>query len=96
MSDMSNNECHLYQNTQSYAHLITERHAMLKPHMHHPYQLGASLYMPATRQDIWQVIKRDKLPTINSIIICLEDAVSHHDVELALERLQTLLHTWAT
>ena len=96
MSDMPKNESHLYQNTQSYAHLITERHAMLKPNMHHPYQLGASLYMPATRQDIWQVIKRDKLPTINSIIICLEDAVSHNDVELALERLQTLLYTWAT
>lgn len=95
MSDMPNNESSLYQNTQSYAHLITERHAMLKPHMHHPYQLGASLYMPATRQDIWQVIKRDKLLTINSIIICLEDAVSHSDVELALERLQTLLDTWA-
>ncbi len=86
----------LYQNTQSYAHLITERHAMLKPRMYHPYQLGASLYMPATRQDIWQVIKRDKLPTINSIIICLEDAVSHSDVELALTRLQTLLNTWAS
>ncbi|OLF39666.1 citrate lyase subunit beta-like protein [Psychrobacter sp. Cmf 22.2] len=68
---------------------------MIKPHTYHPYQLGASLYMPATRQDIWQVIKRDKLPTINSIIICLEDAVSHSDVELALERLQALLHTWA-
>ena len=86
----------LYQNTQSYAHLITERHAMVKPHMYHPYQLGASLYMPATRQDIWQVIKRDKLPTINSIIICLEDAVSHNDVELALTRLQALLNTWAS
>ncbi|WP_201563025.1 HpcH/HpaI aldolase/citrate lyase family protein [Psychrobacter sp. CMS30] len=96
MSDMPHNESNLYNNNQSYAHLITERHAMLKPHTHHPYQLGASLYMPATRQDIWQVITRDKLPTINSIIICLEDAVSHSDVELALERLQTLLHTWAT
>ena len=69
---------------------------MVKPHTHHPYQLGASLYMPATRKDIWQVIKRDKLPTINSIIICLEDAVSHADVEMALTQLQTLLHTWAT
>lgn len=86
----------LYDYTQSYAHLITERHAMIKPHTYHPYQLGASLYMPATRQDIWQVIKRDKLPTINSIIICLEDAVSHSDVELAMTRLQTLLDTWAS
>lgn len=86
----------LYSQHHSYAHLITERHAMVKPRTHHPYQLGASLYMPATRLDIWQVIKRDKLPTINSIIICLEDAVSHSDVELALTRLQALLNTWAS
>ncbi|MGM8884583.1 HpcH/HpaI aldolase/citrate lyase family protein [Psychrobacter sp. 1U2] len=91
----SNNESDLYNYTQSYEHLITERHALLRPHTHHPYQLGASLYMPATRQDIWQVIKRDKLSTINSIIICVEDAVNHDDVELALERLQELLNTWA-
>lgn len=95
MPIMPDNESNIYSNNQSYAHLITERHAMVRPNTHHPYQLGASLYMPATRQDIWQVIKRDKLPTINSIIICLEDAVSHNDVELALTRLQTLLHTWA-
>ncbi len=85
----------LYNYTQSYEHLVTERHAMLRPQTHHPYQLGASLYMPATREDIWQVIKRDRLPTINSIIICLEDAVSHTDVELAMIRLQELLATWA-
>lgn len=95
MPDKLNNESSLYNQTHSYAHLITERHAMVRPHTHHPYQLGASLYMPATRQDIWQVIKREKLSTINSIIICLEDAVSHSDVELALERLQELLNTWA-
>ena len=96
MADMTDTNSTLYNFTQSYANLITERHAMVKPVTHHPYQLGASLYMPATRQDIWQVIKRDKLPTINSIIICLEDAVSHSDVELALTRLQTLLDTWAS
>ncbi len=95
MPDKPNNESDLHNYTESYAHSITERHALLKPHTHHPYELGASLYMPATRQDIWQVIKRVKLSTINSIIICLEDAVSHNDVELALERLQELLNTWA-
>lgn len=92
---MSDKSSSLYDYTQSYAHLITARHAMIEPRTHHPYQLGASLYMPATRQDIWRVIKREKLPTINSIIICLEDAVSNEDVELALERLQTLLNTWS-
>ncbi len=85
----------LYNPTQSYNHLITGRHALVTPSAYHPYQLGASLYMPATRQDIWQVIKRDKLPTINSIIICLEDAVSPDDVDVALVRLQELLATWS-
>lgn len=93
---MQDKQTNLYDHTQSYAHLIAERHAMIEPHTHHPYQLGASLYMPATRQDIWQVIRRDKLPTINSIIICLEDSVSHSDVELALTRLQALLNMWKT
>ncbi|WP_227431001.1 HpcH/HpaI aldolase/citrate lyase family protein [Psychrobacter sp. I-STPA6b] len=62
----------------------------------HPYHLGASLYMPATRQDIWQVICREKLPTLNSVIICFEDAVNSADVDMALQQLQTLLTTWAT
>lgn len=61
----------------------------------HPYALGASLYMPATRSDIWQVISRAKLKNINSVIICLEDAVSETDVEIALIQLQSLLTTWA-
>ena len=61
----------------------------------HPYTLGASLYMPATRHDIWQVIHRDKLENINSVIICLEDAVNETDVDFALAQLQQLLHTWA-
>ena len=92
---MPDNQSELYNYTQSYEHLITAQHALVEAHTYHPYQLGASLYMPATRQDIWQVIKRDKLPTINSIIICLEDSVSHSDVELALTRLQKLLNLWA-
>ena len=64
-------------------------------HHLHPYHLGASLYMPATRADIWQVICREKLPKLNSIIICLEDAVSETDVVFALEQLQSLLVTWS-
>lgn len=60
----------------------------------HPYHLGASLYMPATRQDIWQVVCRDKLPNINSIIICLEDAIRESEIEVALENLKALLQQW--
>ncbi len=63
--------------------------------MLHPYYLGASLYMPATRQDIWQVINRQKLANINSIIICLEDAVHKNELAFALENLQLILNEWA-
>lgn len=60
----------------------------------HPYHLGASLYMPATRGDILSVICGKKLTNINSIIICLEDAVKESDVDLALDNLQRLLSDW--
>lgn len=60
----------------------------------HPYHLGASLYMPATRTDILAVIERKRLEKINSIIICLEDAVKETDVPIALANLQALLNDW--
>lgn len=61
----------------------------------HPYSLGASLYMPATRQDIWDVISRVKLQNLNSVIICLEDSVSEADVPVAMQNVEQLLNHWA-
>lgn len=61
-----------------------------------PYRLGASLYMPATRADLWQVITRQKLPEVDSLIICLEDAVSERDVDIALANAKSLLADWHT
>lgn len=66
----------------------------LPPPRLHPYHLGASLYMPATRLDIHDIITRQKIPDIHSIIICLEDAVADKDVEHAVQNLFTLLQTW--
>ena len=83
-----------FGHSQSYLHHVTERHDIIRAESHHPYQLGASLYMPATRGDIWQVITRKKRSSINSIIICLEDAVAHADVPYALAQLSELLETW--
>lgn len=62
----------------------------------HPYHLGASLYMPATRGDIWQIITRQKITALHSIIICLEDAVLEKDLPFALDNVRTLLDTWHT
>lgn len=56
-----------------------------------PYALGATLYMPATREDILDVVFRKKLPELRSLVICLEDAVADIDLETALRNLGSLL-----
>jgi citrate lyase beta subunit len=56
-----------------------------------PYKLGATLYMPATRSDILDVIKGEKLPGLRSVVVCLEDAVGANDVEAALQQLRGVL-----
>ena len=56
-----------------------------------PWNLGASLYMPATRTDITDAIIRNKISGLRSLIICLEDAVSEADIPQALNNLQGIL-----
>ena len=58
-----------------------------------PYALGATLYMPATRTDLLSVVLGEKIPSLRSLVICLEDAVSESDVGYALDNLQRLLIT---
>ncbi|HMT92043.1 HpcH/HpaI aldolase/citrate lyase family protein [uncultured Thiothrix sp.] len=62
-----------------------------------PYQLGATLYMPATRSDLLEVILEQKIPDLRSLVICLEDAIAEHEVEAALVNLyaclEVLYHT---
>jgi len=56
-----------------------------------PWNLGATLYMPATRNDIVDVITLGKIPGLRSLVICLEDAVSEADIPHALGNLKQLL-----
>ena len=56
-----------------------------------PWRLGATLYMPAVRSDIADVILHNKIAGLRSLVICLEDSVSDADVPLALHNLQQLL-----
>ena len=58
-----------------------------------PYALGATLYMPATRHDLADVVLNGKIPGLRSLVICLEDAVSDSDVEGVLK---TLKSSWLT
>lgn len=56
-----------------------------------PWRLGATLYMPAIRNDIEDAILHNKISGLRSLVICLEDAVSDADLPQALHNLQQLL-----
>lgn len=56
-----------------------------------PYALGATLYMPATRIDLLDIVFGTKLPELRSLVVCLEDAVADLDVDTALDNLRVLL-----
>ncbi|MBD2795987.1 HpcH/HpaI aldolase/citrate lyase family protein [Xenorhabdus sp. 18] len=60
-----------------------------------PHQLGATLYMPATRQDIAEIVLQNKIPDLRSLVICLEDAVSEQDLPVAIENLQGIMQSLA-
>lgn len=53
--------------------------------------LGATMYMPATRSDLWQVVRGEKFPQLRSVVVCLEDAVAEQDLTAALANLRILL-----
>lgn len=58
-----------------------------------PWQLGATLYMPAVRDDIADVILHNKIPGLRSLVICLEDAIGEDDLPQALHNLQQVLNS---
>ncbi|NMY38727.1 MULTISPECIES: HpcH/HpaI aldolase/citrate lyase family protein [Pseudomonas] len=58
---------------------------------HSAYALGATLYMPATRPDILDVVFGEKIQGLRSLVVCLEDAVAETDVQQALINLKNLL-----
>ncbi|MDC9597456.1 HpcH/HpaI aldolase/citrate lyase family protein [Xenorhabdus anantnagensis] len=56
-----------------------------------PYQLGATLYMPATRRNIAEIVLQNKIPDLRSLVICLEDAVSEQEIPAAIENLREIM-----
>lgn len=60
-----------------------------------PYLLGASLYMPAVRTDLIEVVLKNKIPGLNSLIICFEDALAEQDIMAGLDNLRALLRALA-
>ncbi|WP_445769178.1 HpcH/HpaI aldolase/citrate lyase family protein [Rheinheimera sp.] len=56
-----------------------------------PYALGATLYMPATRHDLFDIVMNQKIAGLRSLVICLEDSVSETDVEMGIANLCSLM-----
>lgn len=54
-------------------------------------QLGASLYVPATRPDLALIGNRVKYPGLRSVIFCTEDAIGAEDLPRALDNLALAL-----
>lgn len=54
--------------------------------------LGATLYMPATRQNIAEDIINQKFPGLKSCVLCLEDAIDDSEVHAAEENLFSVLN----
>jgi citrate lyase beta subunit len=55
--------------------------------------LGASLYVPSTRDDLLSIADGEALGNLRSVIFCTEDAVSLHEVPKALANLAATLKT---
>lgn len=55
-----------------------------------PNMLGATLYMPANRSDLSEVILDNKIPGLRSLVICLEDALNESDIPEAYRNITRL------
>lgn len=53
--------------------------------------LGATLYVPATRDDLLALALGQKYPALRSLVFCLEDSVAEADSSAALVNLQAVL-----
>ena len=53
--------------------------------------LGATLYVPATRSDLFEIVTGRRHPHLRSSVVCLEDSIHPADLPLALSQLKALL-----
>lgn len=54
-------------------------------------ELGATLYVPATRTDLFDIVTGRRHPGLRSAVLCLEDSIRPADVPRALTNLSVLL-----
>ncbi|ABA57514.1 HpcH/HpaI aldolase/citrate lyase family protein [Nitrosococcus oceani] len=74
------------QSTQS-----TVKTYLAQAQIPHYMELGATLYMPATRKDIARVLNQQKLTGLRSAVVCTEDSILEQDLSPALANLRLVL-----
>ncbi|MBD80323.1 MAG: citrate lyase subunit beta [Crocinitomicaceae bacterium] len=60
-----------------------------------PYSLGATMYVPGTHADLYNVISGAKYPNLTSVVICTEDAINESEVPMAISNIATSLERLA-
>ncbi len=61
----------------------------------HPARLGATLYVPATRTDLFEIASGSKYPHLRSVVFDLEDAVLERDLGKAKANIAALVRQLA-
>ena len=56
-----------------------------------PLELGATLYVPATRLDLLDIASGHRFPQLRSAVICLEDGIRPADAPIAMAQVRALL-----
>lgn len=54
------------------------------------YALGATLYIPAIKDNLLEMLIKTKYPALTTVVICLEDAISVEQTSIAIENLNNL------
>ncbi|MCK5728694.1 MAG: HpcH/HpaI aldolase/citrate lyase family protein [Methylococcales bacterium] len=54
-------------------------------------QLGATLYIPAIKDNLVEIANGDKYPQLRSMVFCTEDSIHNEDLDQALNRIRVLL-----
>jgi citrate lyase beta subunit len=54
-------------------------------------ELGATLYVPAIRQDLFDIVTGRRHADLRSLVLCLEDSIRPAEVPMAMTRLAQLL-----
>lgn len=54
-------------------------------------EIGSPLYVPAVRKDLKQICSGERFPFLQSVILCLEDAIHKHDLPDALSNISALI-----